>query len=324
MSAQTAEQQSPAEDFFHQVREDIDDVPGDELSPKDHLEGGAHAADSHFEDVEVTEAPPKKKSRRTLFIIIGVVLLLTVITVIAAVLLFPAQPKRQPPSPPPVVDAPSQSAEAVQMLDHAASGVEDPMAAASEPVAAAQALAAQATQTTTAPVRAEKQLALGTTTASMSAAAVGGPYATVESVQALAEEVRQLHLSVDALQAKRSEARTPRAPTATAATADQAAAAASRASRSKAAGRDKEKGIATEKAGETRASVAGDASKADFGREPRLILRGVFPPSGADQQAWVVDGDRVVVVSKGDRIRGATVVNVTSDLVKTTLGEIRY
>jgi len=55
----------------------------------------------------------------------------------------------------------------------------------------------------------------------------------------------------------------------------------------------------------------------------RLQLRGVFPPTGADMQAWVVDGDKTISVSKDSVINGARVVRVEPDRVVTTRGVIR-
>lgn len=54
----------------------------------------------------------------------------------------------------------------------------------------------------------------------------------------------------------------------------------------------------------------------------RLQLKGVYPPSGADMQAWVMDGDKTVILSKGDVIHGATVLRVEPSRVVTSRGPI--
>ena len=58
-----------------------------------------------------------------------------------------------------------------------------------------------------------------------------------------------------------------------------------------------------------------------FGALP-LVLRGVFPPVGEHQQAWVLDGDHVRVVTVGDTIRGARVIGIDRDRVRTSAGDI--
>ena len=55
----------------------------------------------------------------------------------------------------------------------------------------------------------------------------------------------------------------------------------------------------------------------------RLQLRGVFPRSGDDMQAWLMDGDKTRTVSKGDVINGAKVIRVETDRVVTDRGLIR-
>ena len=52
-------------------------------------------------------------------------------------------------------------------------------------------------------------------------------------------------------------------------------------------------------------------------------LRAVYPTSGPDMMAWVVEGDRVHAVSKGSQLRGTTVVRVEVDRVVTAGGVIR-
>lgn len=53
-----------------------------------------------------------------------------------------------------------------------------------------------------------------------------------------------------------------------------------------------------------------------------LALRGVFPPGGEDRQAWVLDGEQIRTLRAGDVIRGATVIAVERDRVRTTAGDI--
>lgn len=55
----------------------------------------------------------------------------------------------------------------------------------------------------------------------------------------------------------------------------------------------------------------------------RLQLRGVYPPQGADMQAWVVDGSKTIVVAKGDLLNGARVLRVEPDRVVTAAGTVR-
>lgn len=54
-----------------------------------------------------------------------------------------------------------------------------------------------------------------------------------------------------------------------------------------------------------------------------LSLRAVNPPHGPDMQAWVMDGDRIMVVSRGSTIRGARVTSIELDRVVTDRGVIR-
>jgi hypothetical protein len=54
-----------------------------------------------------------------------------------------------------------------------------------------------------------------------------------------------------------------------------------------------------------------------------MSLRAVNPPHGPDMQAWVMDGDRIMVVSRGSVIRGARVTSIELDRVVTDRGVIR-
>ncbi len=54
-----------------------------------------------------------------------------------------------------------------------------------------------------------------------------------------------------------------------------------------------------------------------------MNLRAVYPPSGADMQAWVMEGEVLRVVSRGSVIAGARVVDVLPDRVVTERGIIR-
>lgn len=56
-----------------------------------------------------------------------------------------------------------------------------------------------------------------------------------------------------------------------------------------------------------------------------LKLRGVYPPTGEDRQAWVLDpaSGSIAVVSKGVRIGDSVVVRVDLDQIVTTRGIIR-
>lgn len=56
---------------------------------------------------------------------------------------------------------------------------------------------------------------------------------------------------------------------------------------------------------------------------PGMKLRGVYPPTGDDRQAWVLLGDAVQIVSKGAVIGGATVLKIESDRIVTDRGLIR-
>jgi hypothetical protein len=52
-------------------------------------------------------------------------------------------------------------------------------------------------------------------------------------------------------------------------------------------------------------------------------LRGVYPPTGDDRRAWVLDGKTLVVVLVGDKVHGAKVKAIESDRVVTDAGVIR-
>lgn len=65
------------------------------------------------------------------------------------------------------------------------------------------------------------------------------------------------------------------------------------------------------------------APRGDSDSVSGLSLRAVNPPSGPDMQAWVMDGDKITVVTKGSVIRGAKVTLIESDRVVTTAGVIR-
>lgn len=52
-------------------------------------------------------------------------------------------------------------------------------------------------------------------------------------------------------------------------------------------------------------------------------LRAVFPPTGADMQAWVMEGEILRVVSRGSTIAGHRVLDVLPDRVVTDSGVIR-
>jgi hypothetical protein len=54
-----------------------------------------------------------------------------------------------------------------------------------------------------------------------------------------------------------------------------------------------------------------------------MSLRAVFPPTGADMQAWVMDGETLRVVSKGSSIGDGRVLEVRPDRVVTDRGVIR-
>jgi hypothetical protein len=54
-----------------------------------------------------------------------------------------------------------------------------------------------------------------------------------------------------------------------------------------------------------------------------MSLRAVFPPTGADMQAWVMDGQTLRVVSKGSQLGGGRVLEVRPDRVLTDRGVIR-
>jgi hypothetical protein len=54
-----------------------------------------------------------------------------------------------------------------------------------------------------------------------------------------------------------------------------------------------------------------------------MSLRAVYPPSGADSQAWVMDGQVLRVVARGSYIGGARVLEVLADRVITDQGFIR-
>lgn len=55
----------------------------------------------------------------------------------------------------------------------------------------------------------------------------------------------------------------------------------------------------------------------------RLQLRGVYPRGGADMQAWIMDGEKTLSVSRGSVINGAKVIRVEIDRVVTDKGAIR-
>jgi len=54
-----------------------------------------------------------------------------------------------------------------------------------------------------------------------------------------------------------------------------------------------------------------------------MSLRAVFPPTGADMQAWVMDGETLRVVSKGSSLGDGRVLEVRPDRVVTDRGVIR-
>jgi hypothetical protein len=54
-----------------------------------------------------------------------------------------------------------------------------------------------------------------------------------------------------------------------------------------------------------------------------LSLRAVYPPTGADMQAWVMEGDALRVVARGSVIAGHRVIEVQPDKVLTDQGVIR-
>jgi hypothetical protein len=56
-----------------------------------------------------------------------------------------------------------------------------------------------------------------------------------------------------------------------------------------------------------------------------LQLRGVYPPTGDDRQAWVLDSETnvITIVSKGSIVNGMTVIRVDADRVVTNKGIIR-
>lgn len=56
---------------------------------------------------------------------------------------------------------------------------------------------------------------------------------------------------------------------------------------------------------------------------PNMRLRGVYPPTGDDRQAWVLLGDSVQIVARGSVVGGATVLRIDSDQVLTDKGAIR-
>ncbi len=314
-----------------------DDLPGDGLATGAEPDSVDAASDRHDSDTvedALPAEPPKKKSRRTILLIIGIVFFLSITVAVAVVFLFPSKPKARPrPAPaviaaPVVPEAPAEEASAAMMMDTAASSMPDAAAVAAATgvaagnqgsnIAAPAAVALQAQQ-----VHAAQTLAQSQPQGQVQNQVVQGQsYASSESVAALGEEVRRIKVSVDALMAAKPSAHAFRA----AADGSQAPLSAQvTRSRPKAQARaDKVDKVITEKAGETKLSYVSETQRVEFAREPRLKLRGVYPPQGEDQQAWVVDGERVSVVTKGDRVRGAIVLSVSGDLVKTTLGDIRY
>jgi hypothetical protein len=72
-------------------------------------------------------------------------------------------------------------------------------------------------------------------------------------------------------------------------------------------------------------STVAVATPATSGSEPMqgLNLRAVYPPSGADMQAWVMEGEMLRVVSRGSTIAGLRVLEVLPDRVVTDRGVIR-
>lgn len=55
-----------------------------------------------------------------------------------------------------------------------------------------------------------------------------------------------------------------------------------------------------------------------------LKLKGVYPPQGPDQQAWILNpkNDAITVVSKGSMVEGARVLSIQSDRIVTDKGFI--
>jgi len=314
-----------------------DELPGDDLDNAGKAgnsdEGEVDDHVNTVEEVQAKDQPPKKKSRK-IFVIVAVVVLLALVSAIAAALLLPS-PKKPKPRPVPQVtvapEAPPEEASSPLMMDAGASGVTDAAAVAAATGVAAGQLGA--------PAQAAQQVMQGATGGqTMSqpgvaqpvaqAAAVqghapvaGGNYASAEAVSNLSEEVRRLRVNVDALMASKSGgASSARAITDAGAQGGQTVRARPKVAKAEKAA-DK---IVTEKAGDSKISTAMEAQKAEFAREPRLKLRGVYPPQGDDQQAWVVDGGAVSVVTKGDKLRGATVLSISGEVVRTTLGDVRY
>lgn len=72
----------------------------------------------------------------------------------------------------------------------------------------------------------------------------------------------------------------------------------------------------------------GRGAAAEINAEPKadtdgaLTLRGVYPPSGAYQRAWILDGARVVTVKVGDSVRGVLVESIDSTGVKLSNGSM--
>jgi len=56
---------------------------------------------------------------------------------------------------------------------------------------------------------------------------------------------------------------------------------------------------------------------------PGMSLRAVFPPSGPDMQAWVMEGEALRVLVRGSVIGGQRVIDVQPDRVITERGVIR-
>jgi hypothetical protein len=73
------------------------------------------------------------------------------------------------------------------------------------------------------------------------------------------------------------------------------------------------------------AMVVSTAAAAPPPQDPMqgLNLRAVYPPSGADMQAWVMEGEVLRVVSRGSEIAGTRVLDVLPDRVVTDRGVIR-
>lgn len=62
------------------------------------------------------------------------------------------------------------------------------------------------------------------------------------------------------------------------------------------------------------------ASKDDLGG---LSVRGIYPPAGPDRRAWLMDGEKVINVTAGDKVRGMRVISVEADKVVLDRGVVR-